>query len=71
MADAFNVIVWCHDCGNGQDPYGCFNGGQELVGSFPTEAEAEAFADKKRKKRPAPWQYDVVPTLHKSEGESK
>lgn len=37
----FSVIVSCLDCGGGQDPLGCFNGGSETIGVFDTKEEAE------------------------------
>ena len=64
---SWKVIVWCTDCGNGQDPMGCFDGGSEVVGIFPTEAEASAFAGARRIEHGSPWQHDVEPTQTGSE----
>ena len=42
MSKIWKVRVWCRDCGNGQDPQGCFDGGHEVLDdTFETEDQAE------------------------------
>lgn len=56
---SWKVVVWCHDCMN-QDPYGCFDGESSTYDErFSTQAEAEAFAEARRRDHGSPWQYDV------------
>jgi len=38
----WKVRVWCNDCGFGQDPMGCFEGGSEVLDEvFETVEVAE------------------------------
>jgi hypothetical protein len=66
----FLIRVWCRDCGGGEDPQGCFDGGYELVGNgsedhgfgapipFATFDEAEAHGYKIT--RGPPWDFEVT-----------
>ena len=56
----WQVRVWCGDCGNGQDPMGCFDGDSELYDDvFDTREEAEVFVTEKERKMGRPWQYGI------------
>lgn len=58
---SWKVVVFCQDCGSGQDPDGCFDGdSQTFEERFATKEEAEAFAERQRiEVMSFPWQYDV------------
>lgn len=40
---SWKLRIWCGDCSFGQDPQGCFDGGEEVLDeTFATKEEAEA-----------------------------
>ncbi len=58
VAPRYRVRLWCHDCGSGQDPMGCFEGDSELQDeSYATHEEAEA-AGKEAINGP-PWGFEI------------
>lgn len=63
----YRVRVWCRDCGDGQDPQGCFDGGADFLTDdgppfddveFSTIDEAIT-AGRKATAGP-PWEFDVI-----------
>lgn len=41
---AWRLRIWCNDCSGGQDPQGCFEGGESTSDEvFATRVEAEWF----------------------------
>lgn len=54
---SWRLLLWCSDCSVGQDPQGCFDGGESRSDEvFATKAEAERFAVTIT----APWECEVV-----------
>lgn len=42
---SWRLSIWCTDCSFGQDPQGCFGGGEDVSEEvFATKDEAERFA---------------------------
>ena len=60
------IRVWCDDCGDGQDPMGCFDGAHELRGRDgcealdPFETIEEADAAGWEFCNGPPWEFEVV-----------
>lgn len=60
----FRVRVWCHDCGYGQDPDGCFGGESELYDEeYETLEEAEVAKLKHSLDMGSPWEYEIESTV--------
>lgn len=64
VAPRFRVLVWCRDCGNGEDPLGCFDGAHGFIYDdagdvrlFDTREEAEAEGN--RYTSGPPWEFEI------------
>ncbi len=67
-ARKYRVVMWCRDCGNGEDPAGCFGGDEETVQHaaccdvrgtvlFDSFEAAEEAGDKETED--PPWDYRI------------
>lgn len=69
----YKVLIFCNDCSFGQDPMGCFDGGQEYlvddddnIKLFDSEKEAEE-AGSEVTTNVGPWDYKLKPVQGKGE----
>lgn len=54
---SWRLRIWCDDCSFGQDPQGCFGGGEDVSDEvFATKDEADRFACTVT----GPWDCQVV-----------
>ena len=63
----YKVVVWCQDCGFGQDPLGCFEGGSNTLidpNDYSKEAEFDNISDAYdagwKEVDDAPWSFKIV-----------
>lgn len=54
----WKVEVWCEDC-YGQDDYGCFDGGSEILEESFSSMEAAKIAGDEYTSDCGPWSYKV------------
>ena len=59
----YRVVMWCRDCGEGEDPAGCFGGDEETVqdvrGTVLFDSFEAARAAGDRETEDPPWDYRI------------